>query len=140
MTLKLILAVLAAAVVGFFLGWLVYGLLLTGFFEANMTSYDGLMKEDSPIWGYIIMNLSWGIMFVYVFHALAGIKSFGKGFVAGLIITFLVALSFDVSFFNSMNIFNFQALIVDVIVSAVIGGLMAGVAALILGMGPKEEI
>jgi len=138
MTLKLILAVLAAAVVGFFLGWLVYGLLLTGFFEANMTVYEGSMDEDNAMWGYIVSNISWGIVYVYIFSALAGIKSFGKGFVAGLIITFLVALSVDVSFFSSMNIFTYQVMIVDVIVAAIIGGLMAGVAALILGMGKNE--
>lgn len=137
MTLKPILAVLAAAATGFLLGWLIFGLGLAGYYESNMTVYDGLMKEPS-MWVYIGGNLAWGILFVYIFHMLASVTTFGKGIVAGLIITFLITLGFDLYMFGGMNLFPFQVMIVDILANTVLGGLMAGVAALVLGTGKKE--
>ena len=137
MTLKPILAALAAAAVGFLLGWLVFGLLLAGFYESNMTVYEGLMNEEPSMWIYIIGSLAWGILFVYVFHFLTSIQAFGKGFIAGIIITFLVTLNFDLYFWGGMNLFNLNVVIVDVIANSILGGLMAGVAALILGIEKK---
>jgi len=136
MTLKPVLAVLASAVTGFLLGWLIYGLLLASYYESNMTVYEGLMNEPS-MWVYIIGNLAWAALFVYIFHFLASITSFGKGLVAGLVITFLVTLCFDLYFFSGMNLFPFQVMIVDIIANTVLGALMAGVAALVLGTGKK---
>lgn len=136
MTLKPVLAVLASAATGFLLGWLIYGLLLASYYESNMTVYEGLMNEPS-MWVYIIGNLAWAVLFVYVFHVLASITSFVKGLVAGLVITFLVTLCFDLYFFSGMNLFPFQVMIVDIIANTVLGALMAGVAALVLGTGKK---
>lgn len=137
MTLKSVLAVLAAAAVGFFLGWLLWGLVLIDFFKSNMTFYEGLMEEEPSILTYIIGNLSTGVMLVYVL-SIAGYKSFGKGFLAGLIITFLFALTIDSYFYGGMNLWTFQAMIVDVLINAMVGGLMAGVAGLILGTGKES--
>lgn len=138
MNLKSLLAVLAAAVTGFLLGWLMWGLLLADFFEANMTVYDGLMNTEPPMWGYMVGNLAWGTLFVYLFH-LAKIRSFGKGYVAGMIVSFLVTLSFDLFIYTGMNLWTFQAMAADVLINAlVVGGLMGGVAALVLGSGKNE--
>ncbi len=39
-----ILAVLASGTTGFFLGWLIFGFALAGFYESNMVHYDGLIR------------------------------------------------------------------------------------------------
>ena len=57
----------------------------------------------------------------------------------GVVITFLVTLTFDLYFFSGMNLFPFQVMIVDIIANTVIGSLMAGVAALVLGSGAKKQ-
>jgi hypothetical protein len=140
MNTKPILAVLASGVTGFFLGWLIFGIALAGFYEANMTHYDGLMKDPPEMWGFIVGNLSLGILYTYVFHYLAGIKSFGKGFVSGVIITFLVAVTYDVYFYAGMNLYTGTGLVVDVLANTLLGGLMAGVAGLVLGLGKKATV
>jgi len=137
MKMKPVLAALAATVLGFLLGWLIFGLLLSSFYMSNMTVYEGLMIDPPPIWIYIIGNLALSILFVYIFHFLACVKTFGKGFVAGLIISFLIMFTFDLYFFGTMNLFTFPVAIVDVIANTIVGALMAGVAAWILGMGEK---
>jgi len=45
MKTKFMLAGLAGGVFYFFLGWLVYGILLMNFYESNTITYDGLNKE-----------------------------------------------------------------------------------------------
>jgi hypothetical protein len=137
MKAKPILGVLASAATGFFLGWVIFGMALAGFYEANMTHYDGLMKDPPEMWGFIVGNLSIGGLYTYIFYHLVGINTFVKGFISALIIAFLVTLSFDVYFYGGMNLFTLQVLVVDVIVNALLGGLMGGVAALVLGTGKK---
>ncbi len=138
MNTKPILAALASAVTGFFLGWLIFGFALAGFYEANMTHYDGLMKDPPEMWGFVVGNLSIGALFTYIFHSLSGIKSFGKGFLAAMIITFLVTLSYDSYFYGGMNLYSGQVLVVDIFANALLGGMMGGVAALVLGIGKKD--
>ncbi|MFH1936356.1 MAG: hypothetical protein ABIK52_02180 [Bacteroidota bacterium] len=91
------------------------------------------------MWVYIGVNLAWSILFVYIFAFLASVKTFLKGFIAGLIIALLITLSYDLFLFGGMNLFTFPVFIVDVIANTILGALVAGVAALILGTGKKGE-
>ena len=55
MNTKVILASLAAFVVSFLMGWLVYGMLLKGYFDANMAIRevlgDGTFPAPMPVFG-----------------------------------------------------------------------------------------
>ena len=55
MNTKLLVAVLAGGVTAFLLGWLLFGMLLMGYYESHMIPYEGLMKGEAD------MNL--GLMF-----------------------------------------------------------------------------
>ncbi len=138
MKTKVILAVLATTVVGFFLGWLIFGYALADFYKTNTKVCEGLMKDPPSILGIIIGNLCMGILIVFIFDRWANIKTFLNGLYAGLLITFLIMLSFDMFMYASMNLFSSTLLIVDVITNTVLGGLIGGVAGLVLGMGKKE--
>jgi hypothetical protein len=140
MKTKPILAALASATTGFFGGWLIFGMALAGFYEANMTHYDGLMKEPPEMWGFIVGNLSIGVLFTYIFHYLSNVSSFGKGFIAALIITFFVSVTYDVYWYSGMNLYSGTVIVVDVIANSLLGGLMGGVAALVLGSGKKDLV
>jgi hypothetical protein len=136
MNSKAIIAILVISVVGFLLGWLVFGILLMGYYSSHMMSYNGLMKDPPVVWMIFLSNLCWAVLLVYVFHSLASIKTIGKGIVAGLIIAFLISLSFDLFMYSSMNLYVGGAvLVVDVLANALMGAVMGGVAGWILGMG-----
>jgi hypothetical protein len=137
MKAKAVYAIFASSAAGFFLGWLIFGIILAGFYKANTTVYEGLMKDPPQMWGFIIGNLSFGGLFVYIFQRWAGIKTFGKGFVAGMVISVLIFLSFDIFIYGSMNLFTFQVVVVDVLANTLLGGVMAGIAGLVLGMGKE---
>ena len=139
MKTKVILAVLAATVVGFLLGWLIFGIALADFYKTNTTFYQGLMKDPPSFLGFIIGSLSFGILIVYIFEKWAKIGTFLNGLYAGLLIYFLIILAFDMFTWASMNMFSSAGIvIVDLIANTVLGGLVGGVAGLILGMGKKE--
>ncbi len=138
MKTKVILAVLATTVTGFFLGWLIFGYALADFYKTNTTFYQGLMKDPPSFLGLIGGSLSFGVLIVYIFDRWAKIGTFLNGLIAGLFIYFLIVLSFDMFAYGSMNLFSPMLLIVDVIANSVLGGLVGGVGGLVLGLGKKE--
>ncbi len=136
---KLIIATLAGAVLYFLLGWVLYGILLMDFFTNNSIQYEGLMKEMPDLIFMFLSNLVMAFFLAFILDHWANKKSFAKGFTAGLFITFLIGLSFDLMFYSSMNIYTPVALVVDVIVVSVMGGITGGVIGWILGSGKKAE-
>ena len=97
------------------------------------------MKNPPDMWAIILMNLSWAVLLVYIFHAWAGIRSFAKGFTAGLIVMFLIIFGYDISMYGFMNLMSFQGTIVDIVANSILGALVGGVGGLILGIGEKKE-
>ncbi|HET9055527.1 MAG TPA: hypothetical protein VFN30_01640 [Chitinophagaceae bacterium] len=138
MNTKTLTGALITTVLGFLLGWLIFGMLLMDFYKANMIQYSGLMKDPPEIWAIGVSNLAWGLLFAWIFN-LASINSVSKGFTAGLIITFLMVLGFDLFMYASMNLYNTKALAVDVIANAVFGGLLGAVLGWWFGRGSTAK-
>jgi hypothetical protein len=136
---KVIYAILGASATGFFIGWLIFGLLLDSYYKSETIVYEGLMKTPPEIWAIVLMNMSWATLLVYIFHIWADIRSFAKGFTVGLIVMFLCVFGFDISTYGFMNLMTFQGIVVDIIANTVLGGLVGGVAGLILGTGEKKS-
>lgn len=108
------------------------------YYAANTTYYEGLMNEMPNMVYLIIGGLAWCFLFVFIFQVWAGIKTFGRGFMAGLFIAFLVMFSFDMYFLAGMNLFNLKIIIIDVVLGSIMGGIIGGVAGLVLGAGTKS--
>jgi hypothetical protein len=136
---KIIYAVLGATATGFFIGWLIFGLILASFYKSQTIFYQGLQKDPPELWAIVVMNLSFASLLVYIFHTWAGIRTFMKGFTTALIIFFLVDLGFDISMYGFMNLMSFQGIIVDILANTFLGGLVGGVAGLILGIGEEKS-
>ena len=138
---KIIYAIIGATVTGFLLGWLIFGILLDSFYKSQMTAgAAALMKDPPDMWAMIVMNVSYAVLLVYIFHAWAGITTFIKGFTAGITIFFLVMVGFDIGMYGFSTIFTLTLSIVDIIANTILGGIVGGVAGLILGLGNKETV
>ncbi len=135
MNSKLLVAGLVSGIVGFLLGWVIYGMLLMDFMAAHTNVYAGLMKEPPFIAGIFVSNLCWGILFAYIFQKWAKINDFAGGFSAGLIISFLITLSMDLYQYSFMNLGDSTMYLVDVVVGTLMGGVMGGAAGMVLGKG-----
>jgi hypothetical protein len=113
MNTKVLLAGLAAGIVAFLLGWVIFGMLLMGYYEANMIHYDGLIKGEGEMHlGLMFLsNLMLSMMLAYVFSRM-GVNDLKGGLIAGAIIGFLVYLSVDMGFMAMMNMFANHTMVV----------------------------
>ncbi len=138
MNAKFFLSAIAGAITNFLLGWLVYGILLKGFAEANMTQYPGLMPEMPNIFLILLSTLFMAFLIAFIFQRWAGYSTFMNGLYGGMIIGFFIGASMDLSMFAMMNLFTPLYMIVDILVATVLTGIMGGVIAAILGIRKKE--
>ncbi|MEZ5039083.1 MAG: hypothetical protein R2828_04300 [Saprospiraceae bacterium] len=139
-TNKILLAGLAGGVTAFIAGFVIYGLALMPFFEAN-TSEAGLKLAKVPMvwWAMVAGNIVWGMFLAYVFGKWANISTFPSGAKAGALIGFLVALSVDLMMFSTMDHSNLTATLVDPLANAALSAIVGGVVGVVLGMGGEAK-
>ncbi len=137
-TNKILLGGLTAAILFFFLGWIIYGMLLTDFMLNN---YDqSLMKaeEDMIWWAMILSNLAGGFLLAFIL-SWSNAKSFADGAKVGGITGLLMALSIDLSFYSMSNmISNLTAVFVDVIIVAVLWAIVGVAVVWVMGLVNKK--
>jgi len=137
---KLILATLAGSVVQYLLGWLIYGLLLANFMNSHTTHYEGLMKDMNTGSFMILVFLSGLVMsflITFIFQRWAKFEKPLMGLTGGMLLGFLLALSYDLYFLASMNISSVGAMIVDIIANTIVVGIVGAVIACVLGFKSK---
>jgi hypothetical protein len=138
MNTRLIIATLVGGIVSFFLGWLIFGVLLMNYYEANTTQYAGLMREmPNNIILIIIANLANAFLLAFIFQRWAGIKTIVKGLLGGMLVTFLIILSMDFYLLAWMNLYTPTSIIVDIIVNTAFGGIIGGIIGWVLGFQKK---
>lgn len=137
MNMKVLVAAFVAAVAAFLFGWLIFGILLADFYSANTTVYAGLMKDPPDFLMIFLSNLFSAFLLAFIFQRWAGINSARDGAMGGFIIFLLIAVSFDLFLYATMNLFSPLVIVVDVISNAVFGALIGAITGYILGTGKK---
>lgn len=135
----MLLASLAAGVASFFIGWFVWGVLLMDYYEASMNQFEGLNKapEDMNMLAMVLANLMWGLLVGWSIWRM-GITTAMQGAMAGAMLFALVALSMSLYYVAMTNMYSDNTIIVvDLVVNAVVGGILGAIAALVLGKGQK---
>ena len=137
MTNKILIAGVTGAIVALILGFLTWGMALSGFMEANSGSATGVMRSDSEmLWIPMILgHLSWGILFAIIYGRWANISTFASGAQAGALLGFLIGFTFDMINLGTTHLTNTTAAIVDVIAMTIISAIVGGVVAMMLGRG-----
>ena len=134
---KFLLGTLAGGVAFFFLGFLVYAVALESFFAAHAGSATGVMKTEMEWWPLILGNLAHAALLSYIFLKWANIKTMGAGFSAGVTIGFFMAVGFDMIMYDTSNIMDLTAAIVDIIVYTIMTGIVGGIVGWVVGMGKE---
>ena len=132
---KRIMATLAGFVILFLLGWLLYGMLLMDFYQANSGTVSGVMREESEMiwWALIVGNLLQAYLLVYIFGKWANITSFGGGLKAGAILGLILGFAINLTMYGTTNMMNLTAALVDPFVGAAMMGITCGVIGYVLG-------
>ncbi len=136
-TSKILIAGIVGGIVALIIGFLLYGIALTSFFEANMGSASGVMKtEEGLLWIPLILgHLAMGLLFAVIFGRWASISTFATGAKAGAVIGFLVSFAVGMINFATANIHNLNGTIANIAISTVQSAIVAGIIAVILGRG-----
>jgi hypothetical protein len=140
MNLRVLVAAIVGAIVMFGLGFLIFGVALASFIQANTIQYPGLMKEPMPdMVPLILSNFAFSWLYAYIFDQWAGVKTFVGGALAGISIAIPLALAIDLQYLAFMNIYkSLVVILVDVIAVAVMTGITGGVIGVVIGkMSPK---
>ena len=141
MNTRIIVATVAGGAALFLLGFLVYDLLLGVWMKTQMVEYKGLMNETPNFVTLIVANVVWALLVALIFDRWASISTFLGGLIGGAMISFLMALYFDLMNVSFMNLYTGStAVFVDVIAFTVIGALAAGVIAAVLGMMNNSSV
>lgn len=137
MNSKVLLATLAAGIAAFLFGYLIFGILLADIYAANITVYEGLMKNPPDLLMIFISNLLLSFLLAYIFNRWASIRSAGEGAQAGFIIVGLIALSIDVIQFATMNLLTPLIIAIDAVSNAIFGAFLGAIIGFVLGRGKK---
>ncbi len=131
---RMIIGTVAGGVAFFLLGGLIYVVILGGFYEANLGSATGVMREIPVWWAMVVSQLGLAAVVTYVFlhadvaTAFDGLKT---GAIFGLL--FGIAMAFDL--YAVTNWSNVTVAFVEPFVTAVRMALGGAVIGWTLGMG-----
>lgn len=136
---KFLIGTLVGGVAFFFLGYLLYGLALAGFFAGHAGAASGEMKtmEEIVWWSLIAGNIASGALLTYIFLKWANVSTFSSGLSAGGAVGFLASLSMDLIRYATSNSLDLTGSLADVAVGTVMSAVAGGIIGAALGMGNK---
>ena len=136
MNMRILRGTVFGGIAFFFLGWLVWGMLLMDFSKANYNQAIYLPEDGMIWWAMIASNL---VLALLVTLALkwAGVKSIVDGLKIGAIVGALYALSVDLGMYSMTNVIsNLTAVVVDTLAYAAVTAITSVV--IVLAWGKKE--
>lgn len=138
-TNKILLGGLAGGVAFFFLGWLIWGILLYDYTSANMNQCASRPMGEMVWWAMIVSNLAFGLLLAVIF-AWSNISGFFAGLKAGAVIGLLMSISIDLSFWSMTTMFSgMTALVADIIAYTVVTALIGAIVGWVMGTGKKSS-
>jgi len=134
MNTKCLIASIAGAVVLFVGGYVLYELLLGGFFAANMGTATGVIKESPEFLWIAVGQLAGGGVLATAL-GWKGATDVAGGAQAGAKLGALIAAAFGFVMLGAMNTSTLTAVVVDIVVTAVLWGAAGAVVGMMLGRG-----
>ncbi len=132
-TQKILIGTLVAGVSMFLLGWLIYGIMLHGFMEANCNNSSMRPMEQMIWWAMIAANLVGGLLLAIILDW-SGSITMMSGAKVGAIVGFLMALTYDLSMYATTTMFNgLKMVAVDSLCSSLMLALTGMITAMVMG-------
>ncbi len=116
----------------YILGIVIWEIVFTDFFAANLGSATGVMRETQILWPVILGTLFYAVLLTLAVESQSGSQSLLSGLKAGAVIGALVWGTSDFILFGYQNIFNLNAVIADTVLEGVRGGICGAIIAVVL--------
>lgn len=139
MNTRFFVAVITAAVISFFGGWLVFGILFMDYYSSNMNEESKVLIKEMPAMGAVaVANLAWAWLITWVLDR-TGNTGWRRGFGISLWVSFLVMVLFDLSLYSFWDIYPLGFIITDIIAGSLFWGVVGGIAGAILSSERLEK-
>ncbi len=136
---KILIAGLVGGIVSFVTGYLIWGIALAGFAEANAGSVIAARADaDMQFWSIILGSLAGGMMIAIIFGRWANISTMKTGAIAGAVIGLLIGINFNFILFGTTLLTTIPLVIVDSLAYAVLYAVIGGVVGMMLGRSVPE--
>jgi hypothetical protein len=137
MNKRILIGGIVGGVAFFLLGWLVYGILLLDFYQANGNQSINRPMEEMVWWALMASNLLSGFLIAFVFDW-TNTTDVVEGMKKGAILGFLMSASYDLSMFSMTTWFIGKRLVVvDIGVSTLFVAVGAGIIAWVMAKNSK---
>ena len=123
---KLLIGTLAGFAAYFLSGFVLYTMVFASALESAMPNMKAAQTEPNMV-AIVVANLAAGFLLAWIFERWASIRTLTSGAMAGGIIGFLIALSYDCMFLGTTNLMTWNGVLLDSVVYA-IGSAIAGAA------------
>ena len=135
-TNKFLVGGIIGGVTNFFLGWLIYGMLLMNFMQSHSNNASGVFRTEETMiwWALIIGNLAFGFLLSYILNK-SNVNSAMAGATVGAVVGFLMSLAIDFSIYAQINLWDTTAMAVDIIASTVMSAIAGAAIGWYLGRG-----
>lgn len=135
---KLFFGGIIGGIANFFLGWLVWGILLMDYLMKHSTHIPGVFRTEQEMvwWAMIVANLASGFLIAYILMK-AKVGTFSGGMVTGAVIGLLTAVAFDCMMYAQMHVIGRAVMAVDAAASTIVTAIIGGIVAWYLGRGEK---
>jgi len=135
MIMKVLRGTLFGGIAFFFLGWLVWGMLLMDFSKANYNQTIYLPDDGMIWWAMIASNMVLALLVTLALNW-AGAKTIVDGLKFGALVGGLYALTTDLGMYSMTTvILNVTAVVVDTLAYAVVTAVIGLVIVLTWGKG-----
>ena len=137
-TQRILIGTLIAGTAMFLSGWLIYGILLSGFMGENCNASNARPMEEMVWWAIIASNLVWGLLLTIILDW-SGSLTIGSGAKVGAVLGLLTGLGFDLSMYAMTTMFsNFMIIVVDSLCYSLMFALTGLLTVWIMGKMSKE--
>mgnify|MGYP000516365682 CR=1 FL=1 len=133
MDMKILKGTVFGGIANFFLGWVIYGMLLMDFMKSN-SNQCAMRPEMEMIWWAMIASCLVYALFLTLFLKWSGSSTWLDGLKTGALFGCLYAVTVDLSFYSMTTMFNsFTPILVDAIASTVMASIIGLVIVLLWG-------
>ncbi len=126
---KLITGGIAGGVAFFFLGWVVYGMLLMDFMKAHSRQSTAFRAdEDMIFWAMILGNLAYGFLLSFIINRTEN-ATVTQGAVTGLITGVLYSAAVNLTTYAQIDLYGKKVMAADILAMAVLTAIIGAIVA-----------
>lgn len=135
MNAKTLIVGLLGGIAYFFLGWLLYGMLLSSTFESLSGSAQGVNRSDEEmvLWALVIGNLAMGVAMAYILSNWAKVSTVQTGAINAATIALMLSLGMDLMWYSTTHLMTLGGVLLDVVVFTSISAIAGAVIGWWLG-------